>query len=345
MKILLFVNNYLELYRSIEDELVKSGNEVSVIIDPCFENDPKQSSINKFNPKWEKLVNKFWLSHKEILRQKWDEFISINGCSINSYAISLIRKYNPNIQTSIYAWDSFNYVDFNLLATDFDYCYSFDINDCCNRTWKLLPPFWIRTNNNKNGLNYNLFCIGTNHDRRYFFIKQVLAQIKNIVSNNYIKIVIKPRRAISFFKELLLELLRNHSIRNTLFNQGFIDCNLSIKRAITPIEYMNYLTQSKIVIDDNRDSQAGLSPRFVWAMALKKKIITTNESCLKFSFVNQKNVIVVDKKRPCIDKNFLCKTNEPNDVYQSNVIDTLELRNWCKILLRQVELPNYTKAL
>ena len=74
------------------------------------------------------------------------------------------------------------------------------------------------------------------------------------------------------------------------------------------------------------------------ALALGKKIITTNEWAHQFSFVDRSNVMIVDKKKPVIDADFI---RQPASPIKCGDFDALELSHWVRILTGEVNCLSF----
>lgn len=345
----MFINNYINLIQPVIDELQHQGHEVR-LIDDFFEyfNPMDVERQNRLNRKkigfWNNSVSAYWRKHENIIADKYDMFISFNGWSINNTAFELINKYSPNCTKVQYCWDSFNTWDLRLVQDYFDKLFTFDVLDAQNKGWNLLPSFFV----GKEVLHapvfsdYDLFMIGSNHDRRYSFVRKVLRAVKSYDLNNFIKIYVPPVSNIGF--NFMIDCIKSgmnfSHIHEMLFKYGLEDKEYLIHEHIGLDEYIDIMKRSKCILDDNRPKQAGLSPRFIRAMALNKKVITTNEWACKYNFVNEDNVLIVDKEKPVIDPNFLA-----SDVTRSDIpnLNYLELSNWVKILIGENECPSFEK--
>lgn len=100
----------------------------------------------------------------------------------------------------------------------------------------------------------------------------------------------------------------------------------------TPIdETNNIIARSECILDTDIDYQAGPTPRLIWALALGKKVVTTNKNIVKIPFYNNKNIFIIDRRNPIINPNFI--TSKADDM--SSVMEKYRIDNWVKILLEQ----------
>ncbi|MDE5810516.1 MAG: hypothetical protein K2H59_09620 [Muribaculaceae bacterium] len=121
------------------------------------------------------------------------------------------------------------------------------------------------------------------------------------------------------------------------FSKGLLE-QFKLKATIPPHQYMEIMEQSGIIVDDVRIKQSGLTPRFIWALARNKKIITTNQYALQYNFVAPENVCIVDRKNPIIPKEFL----DRDPVQNPDNPSFLEIKNWVRIITDEEPLPNFT---
>lgn len=346
MKILLFITPYLNLCQPIIDELRSQGHDITILKDPVYPNDPtlrKKKSISENDfVKWNNKVTLYWEENKFLVSKRFDVFISINGISLNETAFQLINKYSPNILKVMYVWDSFNYRNFRILENNFDKLYTFDVLDAKKSKWQLLPSFYIDHPEIINSKpKYDISLIGTNHDGRYSFIRKLLPFIKSEKLTYYIKIFVRPNQhnIKGFIKDGLMMVLRPKTFHDFLFKYNLENNDLKIEKMIEYSEYQDIMMSSNCIIDDNRPNQAGLSPRFIRAVALNKKIITTNQWVYQYSFVNRDNVMIIDKKNFKLDTDFFVKEIGH---YKNSNLKFLEISNWVKILIGEIEIPNFT---
>ncbi len=349
MKILMFINPYLNLVQPVIDELKLQGHEV-ITIDDFFEyyNPMDMIRRNRLNGKrimnWNQSVSSYWRKHENIIAEGYDMFISFNGGSINGTAFELINKYSPKCIKIQYAWDSFNTLDLNIIESYFDRSYTFDIIDAENSGWILLPSFYVAKDIQHENVNeeYDLFMIGSNHDRRYSFIRKVLHGLKHQDLNNYIKIYVPPvtNLGVNLVVDCIKSVINLNHIHEMLFKYGVENNHLKIDSHIELDKYTELMNKSKCILDDTRPGQAGLSPRFIRAMALNKKVITTNKWAYQYSFVDRSNVTIVEKDKPKIDIDFLRNNNYEQSTVIKN-LDALEISNWVKILIGEKDCPSF----
>ncbi len=350
MNILLFTTTYLNLYSAIVDELREQGHYVCVIEDKILSGDPKlkRNLYQRFKYKndlnsWDERVRDFWSIHKEKIDNDYELFICLNGVSINDEIIRVIKDKNTRLKDLIlYAWDDLSFWNFNLIKTSFTRTFTFDLLDSRQYPdWRLLPPFFVKPKARIEDTKYNLFMIGTNHDRRFLFINKIIKQLNRLnIDNNYIKLL-KAKLGTNFqlIKSIFRFLSSSYRLNND-FNLGKMP-NYTLESPIGIAEYNAIMQQSKFVLDDVRPGQSGLAPRFIWALANNKKIVTTNQYAEQYTFVSEDSVVIINRNNPKLTKSFFVDQNSLTD----DNFYSLEISNWVRILIAEKPVPIYDRSM
>lgn len=79
------------------------------------------------------------------------------------------------------------------------------------------------------------------------------------------------------------------------------------------------------------ESQTDTTPRLIWALAMNKKIITTNQYIKYMPFYDPDNIFIIDRNNPRIDLNFL--KSQPKETIHP-LIKTLRIDYWKKQILK-----------
>jgi len=109
--------------------------------------------------------------------------------------------------------------------------------------------------------------------------------------------------------------------------------DLFVFDSINPSEFRKVIQQSNIILDTQNPFQDGLTARFMWALGLEKKIITTNESVKDYDFYNDNQVFVLnDNYSELVD--FIKKPFAMSDV-QRDQIAKYRIDHWIDILLEK----------
>lgn len=96
-------------------------------------------------------------------------------------------------------------------------------------------------------------------------------------------------------------------------------------------EVIKLIKDSYCILDTDRESQTGTTPRLIWALAMNKKVITTNKNIVNFWFYNPEQILVIDRNNPIIPDDFIF-SSLTND-FAVNNISRLRIDNWIKKLI------------
>lgn len=249
------------------------------------------------------------LNNRPELNRAFDYFIAINGCSFHPYLMKSLRKKSSNLKTVLYLWDNSKFYDYFYYATCFDKVMTYDIDDSQKYNVDLLPFYWQPISEDLLNLpiKYKLSMIGSNHDGRYRIAKIVDNQLNDSksVGRVYLKV----------------------------FDKTKPEDNIIIHHLIPVDETLRIMMQSDCILDTDRESQSGTTPRLIWALALGKKVITTNSNIKRMPFYDSTRISIINRNNPVIDKVFLNSAvkKDLDDVY----LQTLRIDNWVKKFLEK----------
>lgn len=310
MKILLLAPTYMGLHVPIVDELKRQKHDVTFFEDIMFSWDWKYPWRGRHDRLFRQIkcftkqtFQRYWnnLFSKTIqFRQYYDLFIAINGCSFHPILLAKLRIHNPNIKSVLYLWDNSQFYDYYHYATYFNKVMTYDINDSKKYSAKFLPFYWQPLSDNLQNLPiiYKISMIGSNHDGRYKIAQRVYEQLSSIYKSLYLKVLDK----------------------NLQKDEIIIHDPIPIE------EVLQTMVQSECILDTDRASQSGTTPRLIWALAMGKKVITTNKNVAQLPFFDAEQVFIIDRKNPVIDNYFLEKKIKPNN--QNKLLKELRIDYW-----------------
>lgn len=343
MNVLFLVPEYQNLYRPIVKELENKGYKVYVIFDKLLKNDPyfNTSKINKYKRKLKNIFiseknihDLYWKNYIQnnyiINNYSFDIFFCINGYSLSPILINILKEKNKNIKTVLYLWDTNNYYNFNRHLPYFDRAFSFDWLDCkYNNKLTFLPFYWVEYNNYTNENKYIMSIIGTNHDNRFYIVNKIAQVLKQKKLNFYFKLF-KRERDYTIRGKILYIIYTILGLKNKLFDLklrfGKIKSELFTTQTIPQEEVVKIMSESEYILDTDRESQTGTTPRLIWALALNKKIITTNTNIKKLPFYDEKQIYIIDRNNPNID--FIFNKINNSDLSRNEYIDHLKIDQW-----------------
>ncbi|GAP72131.1 hypothetical protein SAMD00024442_25_18 [Candidatus Symbiothrix dinenymphae] len=331
---------YMNLYKDIVVELEKQQYDVFVTEDILIRFNADYRDIpfrNKVRGKIFPTRYKYWekMIRQPEFNEKYDIFLCINGCSLDKILIEHLKKMNPNIKTILYLWDTNNYYNFSKYIDLFDKVFTFDRVDAIFLKIRHLPNFWVdRGADNRQVIEYQLSFIGSLHDDRYWLIKNILKQVEEMQISYYVKLFV-PTVIPSFFSTIrrlwYRIFLRKKKIEEWNVTFGRYVPSFATNQLTEPQEFNRILEKSLCILDTDRASQSGLTPRLIWALAANKKIITTNKDIINYPFYSPDRILIIDREKPNIPYSFITESVD-NTKPLSGIID-LRIDNWLKTML------------
>lgn len=105
------------------------------------------------------------------------------------------------------------------------------------------------------------------------------------------------------------------------------DCLTLIKKQISVDDVAKKISNSKIIIEIQREEQIGLSFRVFEALGQRKKLITTNADIVNYDFYHSQNILVIDEDNIHIPEDFV---NSPYLPVNELILNQYRLDNWTK---------------
>lgn len=332
MRILFIAEPYMDLHLPIIKELEEQGNEVVYVQDIHPDFDWKES--------WRGKRDKITRHVKAIIRRSyqkyWDKKITcddrflipfelilvINGCSFHPYLINRLKRISPKLKSILYLWDNSAFYDYFRNAKAFDKVMTFDMEDANKYNVGLLPFFFTKDMVLKpQNLQYLISTVGSNHNGRLEICRQIYRDVLQRFRSQMESNVIYNNLSIRGGKPLCFRII------DTLIPEDEIVTHK--KLAIT--EVVELIKKSHCVLDTDRESQTGTTPRLIWALAMNKKIITTNENIVNFNFYDPKQILVINRRNPEIPDDFILSPL-PDD-FSNEGIKYLRIDRWIKLLI------------
>ncbi|WP_144281801.1 glycosyltransferase family protein [Chryseobacterium echinoideorum] len=258
------------------------------------------------NPKHEKRQNFIIESLKKIGKQ--DQILVINPEAIEERVHNVIREYT--VKNIAYLYDSMSRNPAEHILHFFDEIYSFDDKD--------VKQFGFKKITNYNYLSH-LRAEDQNPQLDLFYITSY-----DKLRLEKLDLLIKKLEPLQIsFKTIIAgkKGWKNHF--SQAINQNNIDI-LKFRRTNIPQKSLPKLySNSKVILDLQRENQSGLSFRIFEAMALEKKIIADNENIKNYDFYNPNNILILNKDFSNIDKSFFETDYEklPDEIYYKYTLD------------------------
>lgn len=327
MRIFFLAPSYLNLEKDILAEMQRQGHDVVMVHDRHdlpfdFYLRPKsnfhavKNAVKRVLSTMLVVRKRYWIniaSRNPELQKPFDFFLCINGSSFHPWIMRFLKKRNPAMRSYIYIWDSNSYRDFFHSIGYFDRAISFDLNDCRSVSPALpyLPFYWVPTNQPES-VRYDISMIGSAHGHRVAFLNKILKRLNEKSAIRHFFRIYSPTE--------LKEIGEEYQIHTPMH----------------PSEVNEIISASRCILDTSRDGQGGTTPRFIWALAQGKKIITTNSYIAQMPFYRPEQIKIVDVNNPEIDSEFLLNDCE-FDVHP--FIENLRIDRWVHTLL-QYNIPD-----
>lgn len=250
------------------------------------------------------ILNRFEkLGHQDII-------LVIRPDRLTKQTHQKIKNYTDKYITYIY--DSCTRFPIDDLLKDkiFDTIYSFDLQDCKKFGFNFITNYIYLEKKEIQPLskiNNSIFIILSIDERLH-----LLNKIANYLSDNAIA-----------FKFIITGKKRPKNINDNI---------IYTKKPIFIDALMEELENANVYLDLIRHGHNGLSFRIFEALAMQKKIITTNKSISEYDFYNPNNILILDENSEIdINPNFWKTPYQPlsDAVYYKYTIE-----NWVKTIFK-----------
>lgn len=267
---------------------------------------------------------------------RYDIFIAVNGFSYDRRMIDKLRKTNPAIYTILYLWDSTKMFNWSGIETDFDNSFTFDPLDARKLKINYLANFYPQ--GMKLCINQptiDLFFVGTQHADRFKVIWKIYNSI-NGKQTFFIKLLIRYRNILhNKYLYVFLKTLRIRSAANYIQNYELIERKVDLDYlAYNTIEASiieEQMANARCILDIQSPHQVGLPHQMMKALAMGKKIVTTNTWIANYDFYNEKQFLIIDRNNPIISKTFLDEDYQTEEIHDSISMCRIDL--WLSTLL------------
>lgn len=341
MNILFLAPKYMGLYEPIKIKLEENGHNVVYIEDitpsfyPYYRRNGLRDIIYKtvhvfrnLDKKYEDFWNKIILEHN-LLDTRFDLFFCINGTSLHPYFLDRIIKKNPDMRRTLYIWDTNKYYNFEWYLHYFNNAFTFDKSDARELSINYLPFYYVQRDNCNYNLKYDAFCIGSLHDGRLAILDSISKQMDKLGLKYYFKIVYLPipNKLLSRITLKLRSLIEDGAtIQEREYKMGLRKHSLLTTTPYSIDEFNSLMLQSKVIIDTDRETQLGLTPRLVWALANGKSVITTNVNLKNSVYCPKDKIWFIDRNNPQLTPKIF--ENLDGTTCVNEQIKQLEINNW-----------------
>ena len=330
--ILLIAEPFYGYDKAIKNELIRLGAKSVYLKKDVHYKGNIRARFNISNLKeWLKnpFVRKQWTDNfmKEIEGIFFDTLFVVEVLPFSKNFFEYIRKANPNIRIILFLWDSLRYRQSRFIdyLPKFDKVYSFDRDDALKYKLSYYPDFYIEVSVPPlSDCKYDIAFIGTMNETLTSFRGEILKKIDNFCKKNAL---------VSFFylKYDDIELSKNILKRliTTIIHSKYLkklrnltNCNFMHKDKLPLSEFNGIISNTRVVLDINHHERQGMTINAITAIALGKKLITTNKRIKEEDFYNPAMIYVIDECNPILDLEFFSAHYVPIDIKK------LRIDNW-----------------
>jgi hypothetical protein len=316
-RVLLIAPRFFGYDHEIADELVRQGAHVDLLPDRPYNTASFKAATRVHPPLTTIAAERFYRRRlQELGATRYDLVMVVQGESISSKILRLLRTSFPDAEVVFYTWDSLKNKPFTRAnLSRYDRCLTFDPADSKAYGMVFRPLFFSQGFERSIPVDFafDLSFIGTIHSDRYRVIRHLADSLPANVKTYWYLYLQAPwmywaRRLFtatvssSHASEFHYVPLARHVVQRIFFD-------------------------SKAILDVEHPKQGGLTMRTIETLGSGTKLITTNPAVRNYDFFNPENICVIDRLKPVIPPEFL-ETSYipiPKATYQQ-----YRLTNWVK---------------
>lgn len=315
-KVLVVIPGFYGYENLIREGLEKLGATVSCLENKAFRNDP----ITK-NTKWYLtfLCKKNNYIKKKLIpasRKTFDVCLFINLFSFHPELIENLKKQNPNIMSILYLWDNVKGYRWEQYFKYFDKIYSFDPVESRKLGFHYLPNFYPLNLPVLCTAKFDLSFVGSLQMHRLKILEELVSILKCHNKTFFFHLYLHPNynrlkfnRYVHAILNIFPRQFKGYKLLHSLIT-GKEENDLVYHRPITIIESVQSIANSRCILDLPFPSQTGSTQRVIQALALNKKVLTTNHSVMEESFYDPDYIQIVSSENITIDWSWVNQKKE-----------------------------------
>lgn len=319
MKTILFLNHDFFVYdRAIAEELRKRGYEVlfrKFVRQPGFWD--RRLCKKQAIPARQYAANRCQASIlSELIKTKKqiDAVLVTSGQAMSEDVLRKLHQMYPQAKFIWNLWDSAGQIGhFDLLRKYFDILISFDKIEAERCGFIYSPDFYVKEISAK-PKNYDYCFVATYTEYRNGVLQDMLSRSRG--GDHFIYLKETPNnRWLPTLKRIWSGEEKRLADRNIYYKALDYDAMLEI------------FAQSRCIIDIAHPGQTGLSMRPFEAMAVKSKLLTTNETIRGYDFYDENNIYIADPEKIQMPQDdFLDSPYQeiPEEIYRRYSVES-----WC----------------
>lgn len=330
---------YMDIYKDVIAGLISLNYDVDFINERQRNNDPQSARYEfyRLHIGIERKKAKYW---KDILESSaynkvYDLLFVIDGQGLHPLLFDILKKRNPDIKCINYLFDTtYGVYHFENYFHLYDKVYTFDRAESERYGITLLPIYWVPPTGNEDDVEtYDMFGFGAYNSTRY----EVFTQLDNYCLRRQMKAYVK-------LFEKMVSNERLYKLKCIVRKMLGLPAHLPLSHyhsdiithtTIAPKDFRKYIFNSRITIDTHPGHQDGLTARFMWALGAGRKIITTNESVVKYDFYTPQQIFILNEEENIENNQDFDRFVDSNMVLPVSVrqkIDHYRIDNWLRTI-------------
>jgi hypothetical protein len=317
-RVLLIAPRFFGYEQEIVAELSRQGMAVDMLPDRPFDG-PLMKAMMRLRPELgaHQASDRFFAEKIGNLgRSDYALILVIQGEGVTQRTLTNLRVAYPRARLVFYTWDSIENKPFSRRNLSlYDRCSTFDPVDATRFDMALRPLFFSPGFDRpaEQNFTYDLSFIGTVHSDRYKIVRALVEQL--------------PRDTHSFVY-LYLQAPWMYDLRR-LFTNTVNGAQRNEFRFVplTKDAVQATFFGSRAVVDIEHPNQRGATMRTFETLGSHRKMITTNASLRNCDFYDPRNILIVDRRQPQLDAEFLSTPYVP---IQESIRSRYALKQWVR---------------
>lgn len=263
--------------------------------------DLKNSLANIIVQKMPSKIHDFFLNYYISKKFKYDPgvdcFFIIRGERWTRDVLTKVRVLYPKAKLILYQWDSsLNLPNFSDQINFFDDVFTFDYSDAVKYGLEFNPLFfkfdYLSSRDDDVDVIHKFSFIGSDYSDRGRLVDSFI-KVNGFDANDAFVHLYRSR--LSYFYNKFFKF------------GGNLDSDHDYIRSkpLSDFETILAMKSSEFILDINPPGQVGLSARTFEALALGKKIVTTNHNIVDYDFYNENNIFLIDRENLKVSEDFL----------------------------------------
>ncbi len=317
-RVLLIAPRFFGYENEIVAEITRQGMQVDMLPDRPFDS-PFVKAVMRFRPELggHQASDRFFAEQvRQLGRDDYAIILVIQGEGVTARTLTELRAAYPKARMVFYTWDSIENKPFSKRNLPlYDRCSTFDPVDAKKYGMVFRPLFFSPgfDRPSDTAYTYDLSFIGTVHSDRYAIVHALVEQL--------------PADTRSFIY-LYLQAPWMYDLRR-LFTGTLAGAKREEFRFAPLSKEVVQATffGSRAVVDIEHPNQRGATMRSFETLGSHRKMVTTNASLRNYDFFDPRNILIIDRQAPVLDREFL-KT--PYAPVPEDVRSRYSLRQWVR---------------